>query len=115
MAQLDRTISALLAEMGSPSPTPSVDLDTINTSLEDISFLESSVSLNRNSRNFEDTPFVSEQYPDLIPRNFENFVEVKDDIKKDIVKDESTKKTETMILLSILFITIFSLYLFPPP
>ena len=114
MAQLDRTISALLDEMGSPSPTPSVDLDTINTSLEDISILESSVSSNRNSRNFEDTPFVSEQYPDLISRNFKNCVEVKNNLKKVVVKDESTKKTETMILLSILFITIFSLYLFPP-
>ena len=100
--------------MGSPSPTPSVDLDMIDTSVSDISILESSVSSNRNSRNFEEMAFVSEKYPDLIPRNFDNIVGVKDDVKKDVVKDESKKKTETMILLSILFITIISLYLFPP-
>ena len=107
----------MLAEIRSSSPTPSIDLDTVKTSLEDISLSESCCSSNRNSRNLEETHFVSEHFPDLIPRNFQNIVEVNDKptAKEDIVKDESTKKSETIILLLILFITIFSLYLFPPP
>jgi len=115
MAELDTTVTALLTEMGCPSPTPSIDLDTVNTSLENISALESSVSSNRSSRNLEETSFLSEQFPDLIPRNVEKFVQEKDTKRKIIVKDESTKQTETIILLSILFLTIVSIYLFPPP
>ena len=109
MVELDNTVTALLAEMGCPSPTPSIDLDMVNTSLENIS-----VSSNRSSRNLEETSFVSEQFPDLIPRNVEKFVKEKDTKKKIVHKDENTKRTETIILLSILFITIVSLYLFPP-
>jgi len=100
--------------MGSPSPTPSIDLDTIDTSVQDISISESPISSNRNSRNFDETHFVSQPYPDLIPKHFDNIIGVRNGVKKEVIKNDSQKKTETMILLSILFVTIVSLYLFPP-
>ena len=63
-------------------------------------------------RNFEDTPFVSEQYPDLIPRNFENFVEVKDNVKKVVVKDESENRNNDSSI-NFIYNNIFTLS-FPP-
>ena len=48
-------------------PTPSVDLDTIDTSLSDITVLENVNNSNRNSRSLEGSV---QPIPDLIPKHF---------------------------------------------
>ena len=100
-----------ILEMTSSSspPTPSVDLDTIDTSLSDITVWENVLSSNRNSRNLDDSV---EPIPDLIPRTF--YKKFNKNTQKDVeIRENETKKMETIILLSMLVATVVGLYLFP--
>ena len=93
----------------SSSPTPSVGLDTIDTSLSDITVLENINSSNRSSRNMEDS---LQHIPDLIPRTF--IKKSRENNNKDLeIKGNETKKLESVILLSMLLATVVALYLFP--
>ena len=100
-----------ILEMTSSSspPTPSVDLDTIDTSLSDITVWENVLSSNRSSRNLDDSV---EPIPDLIPRTF--YKKINKNTQKDVeIRENETKKMETIILLSMLVATVVGLYLFP--
>ena len=90
-------------------PTPSVDLDTIDTSLSDITVWENVRSSNRSSRNLEDS---AEPIPDLIPRTFyhKNYQNTQKDLE---IRGNEKKKMETFILLSMLLATVVGLYFFP--
>ena len=108
-----RTVTAVfdILEMTSSSspPTPSVDLDTIDTSLSDITVWENVLSSNRSSRNLDDSV---EPIPDLIPRTF--YKKFNKNTQKDFeIRENGTKKMETIILLSMLVATVVGLYLFP--
>ena len=87
------------------SPTLSVDLDTIDTSLSDITVLENVNSSNRSSRNLEES---GQAIPDLIPRNF--YQKSNERVNKD---SEIKGRLESIILLSMLLATVVALYLFP--
>ena len=80
----------------SSSPTPSVDLDTIDTSLSDITVLEN-VTSSRSSRNLEDSV---QPFPDLIPRNW--LTKSKTNHKDLERKGNEKKQLESIILLSML-------------
>ena len=100
-----------ILEMTSSSspPTPSVDLDTIDTSLSDITVWENVLSSNRSSRNLDDSV---EPIPDLIPRTF--YQQTNRNTPKDLeISENEKKKMETIILLSMLLATVVGLYLFP--
>ena len=108
-----RTVTAVfdILEMTSSSspPTPSVDLDTIDTSLSDITVWENVLSSNRSSRNLDDSV---EPIPDLIPRTF--YQQTNRNTPKDLeISENEKKKMETIILLSMLLATVVGLYLFP--
>ena len=91
------------------SPALSVGLDTIDTSLSDITVLENVGSSNRNSRNMEDSVTA---IPDLIPRNF--YQKSNERVIRDVeLKGNGWKKLESMMLLSMLLATVVALYLFP--
>ena len=110
LISLPRTVTAVLEMTSSfSSPVYSVDLDTIDTSLSDITVLENVNSSNRSSRNMEDS---LQQIPDLIPRTF--LKKSRENKDKDLeLKENQKKKLESMILLSMLLATVVALYLFP--
>ena len=91
------------------SPTPSVDLDTIDTSLSDITVWENVQASNRSSRVLDDS---AEPIPDLIPRTF--YQKTNKKTQNDLeISGTGKKKMETLILLSMLLATVVGLYLFP--
>ena len=91
------------------SPTPSVDLDTIDTSLLDIRVWENVQASNRSSRILDDSV---EPIPDLIPRTF--YQKTNNKTQSDLeIRGNGKKKMETLILLSMLLATVVGLYLFP--
>ena len=90
-------------------PTPSVDLDTIDTSLSDITVWENVLSSNRSSRNLDDSV---ESIPDLIPRTF--YKKLNKNTQKELeIRENGKKQMETFFLLSMLLATVVGLYLFP--
>ena len=93
----------------SSSPTPSVDLDTIDTSLSDITVLENVNNSNRNSRSLEGSV---QPIPDLIPKHF--YQTSNEKVANDLeIKENGRRRLESIILLSMLLAKVVALYLFP--
>ena len=93
----------------SSSPTPSVGLDTIDTSLSDITVLENVNNSNRNSRSLEGSV---QPIPDLIPKHF--YQTSNEKVANDLeIKENGRRRLESIILLSMLLATVVALYLFP--
>ena len=91
------------------SPVYSVDLDTIDTSLSDITVLENVNNSNRNSRSLEGSV---QPIPDLIPKHFYQTSDEK--VANDLeIKENGRRRLESIILLSMLLATVVALYLFP--
>ena len=110
LISLPRTVTAVL-EMTSyfSSPVYSVDLDTIDTSLSDITVLENVNNSNRNSRSLEGSV---QPIPDLIPKHF--YQTSNEKVANDLeIKENGRRRLESIILLSMLLATVVALYLFP--
>ena len=91
------------------SPVYSVDLDTIDTSLSDITVLENVNNSNRNSRSLEGSV---QPIPDLIPKHF--YQTSNEKVANDLeIKENGRRRLESIILLSMLLATVVALYLFP--
>ena len=91
------------------SPVYSVDLDTIDTSLSDITVLENVNNSNRNSRSLEGSV---QPIPDLIPKHF--YQTSNEKVANDLeIKENGSRRLESIILLSMLLATVVALYLFP--
>ena len=91
------------------SPVYSVDLDTIDTSLSDITVLENVNHSNRNSRSLEGSV---QPIPDLIPKHF--YQTSNEKVANDLeIKENGRRRLESIILLSMLLATVVALYLFP--
>ena len=80
------------------SPVYSVDLDTIDTSLSDITVLEKVNNSNRNSRSLEGSV---QPIPDLIPKHF--YQTSNEKVANDLeIKENGRRRLESIILLSML-------------
>ena len=91
------------------SPVYSVDLDTIDTSLSDITVLENVNNSNRKSRSLEGSV---QPIPDLIPKHF--YQTSNEKVANDLeIKENGRRRLESIILLSMLLATVVALYLFP--
>ena len=91
------------------SPLYSVDLDTIDTSLSDITVLENVNNSNRKSRSLEGSV---QPIPDLIPKHF--YQTSNEKVANDLeIKENGRRRLESIILLSMLLATVVALYLFP--
>ena len=110
LISLPRTVTAVLEMTSSfSSPVYSVDLDTIDTSLSDITVLEKVNNSNRNSRSLEGSV---QPIPDLIPKHF--YQTSNEKVANDLeIKESGRRRLESIILLSMLLATVVALYLFP--
>ena len=102
---VDITVTSLLEIQPSPTEEQSQPLDLTSQSWSSISPLW---------ENKDSVLLPSVNFPDIVPQ--QEVLAYRGNINQVITnKPDSCKKMETMFLVSILLLTIFTLYLFPPP